>query len=89
MTIVKFQRGITPKMYRQDLNLLWSVRCQGLYISMKFQDTILNEFQVIERTQNYHHQMSKEKSSKNVSTRVVVLVVCTSSHDALYFYEVS
>ena len=60
-----------------------------LYISMKFHDTILNDFLVIEQTQNHHCQISKGNNSKNVWTRVKVLVVCTSSNDALYFYEVS
>ena len=58
-----------------------------LYISMKFHDSI--NFQVIERTHNYHCQIVKGNNSKNVWTRVTVLVVSTSSEDALYFYEVS
>ena len=53
------------------------------YISMKFHDTIWNDFQVIERTRNEHCQISKGNSSKNVSTIVLVLVVSTSSDDAL------
>ena len=60
-----------------------------LYISMKFHDNILNGFQVIERTQNYHSLISKGNNSKNVYTSVIVLVICTSSDDALYFCEVS
>ena len=60
-----------------------------LYISMKFHDTILNNFQVKEQTQDYHCQISKGNNSKNEQIRVLVLVVCLLSDDALYFYEVS
>ena len=89
ITIVKFQRGITPKMYRQVLGFLWSACClMMLYISMKFHENILNGFQVFERTRNDHWQISKGNNSKNVFTRVMVLVVCTSSDNALYFYEI-
>ena len=49
MTTVKFQRGITTKLYRQELRFLCSApRLMMLYISMKFHDNILNGFQVIE-----------------------------------------
>ena len=58
-------------------------------MSMKFHDNFLNGFQVIEETKNYHCQISKENNSKNVLTRVTVLVLCTSSDAALYFCEVS
>ena len=58
-----------------------------LYISMKFHQNILNSFQVIEWTRNYHCQISNGNNSKNVLTRVMVLVVCMLSNDALYFYE--
>ena len=45
MTIVKFQRGITTILYRQELRFLCSVRrLMMLYISMKFHDNILNVF---------------------------------------------
>ena len=51
MTIVKFQRGITTKMYEQELRFFCFVRrLMMLYISMKFHDSILNGFQVIELT---------------------------------------
>ena len=54
MTIVKFQRRITPKVYRQELQLLFSARClMMLYISMKFQVNIMKDFRVIERTRHY------------------------------------
>ena len=54
MTIVKFQRGTTTKVYRQELRILCSVRClMMLYTSMKFHEHILNGYQVMERTRNY------------------------------------
>ena len=62
-----FQRGITPKLYALQLLFLWSARrLVMLYISMNFHDTILNELQIIERTRNYHCQISKGNNSKNV-----------------------
>ena len=48
-----------------------------LCISMKFHENILNSFQVIERTQNYHCRNSKGNNSKKVLTRDMVLVFCT------------
>ena len=51
MTIVKFKRGITTKLYRQELHFLCSAcRLMMLFISMKFHDNILNGFQVMEET---------------------------------------
>ena len=51
MSIVKFKRGITTKLYRKELRFLYSARrLMMLYISMKFHENILNGFQVIERT---------------------------------------
>ena len=84
MIIVKFQRRITPNMYQQELQFLQSACCLiMLYISIK---NILSSFLVIEQTQNDHCQISKGNNSKNVLTGVMVLVICTSSDDALYFY---
>ena len=54
---------------------------------MKFLENILNV--LIEGTQYYHCRFSKGNKSKNVRTRVTVLMHCTLSDDALYFYEVS
>ena len=56
---------------------------------MTFLENILNSFQVIEWTQNDHCQILKGNNFKNVWTRVMVLVICTSSNDAVYFYVVS
>ena len=47
MTIVKFQRGVTQKMF-----LRCACRLMMLYFSMKFHENILNGFQVIEWTKN-------------------------------------
>ena len=53
MTNVKFQRGITPKMCRQELQFLWSAcHLKMLYISMKFHEIILKDFLVTEQTSN-------------------------------------
>ena len=49
---------------------------------MKFHENILNGFQVIERTRNDHCKISKGNNSKQVLTRAMVLLVCTSSDDA-------
>ena len=65
MTIIKIQREIIPKMYRQELQFLWSAcRLIMLYISMKFHKNILNGFQVIERNRNGHCSISKGNNSK-------------------------
>ena len=60
-----------------------------LYMSMKFHENILTSLQVIEVTQNYHCQISKWNNSKNELIRNTVLVLCTLSDDALYFYDIS
>ena len=60
-----------------------------LYISMKLRDTILNDFQVIERTRNYNCQISKGNNSKKYIDKIYDFVVCMSSDDAIYFCEVS
>ena len=40
MTIVKFQRGITTKLYRRTIRFLYfACRLMMLYISMKFHDS--------------------------------------------------
>ena len=88
--IIDFQRGITPKLCRQELQFLCSAhRLMMLYISINFHENILNSFQVIERTRIYHCQISKRNNTKTVWTRVTVLVFRMSPDDALYMYEVS
>ena len=56
MTIAKLQMGITTKLCRKELRffLCSARRLMMLYISMTFHDNILNGFQVIEWTRNYH-----------------------------------
>ena len=55
-----------------------------LYLTMEFYDNILNSFQVIEQTINYHSLISKGITPKMYRQE---LGFCTSSDDALYFYE--
>ena len=64
-------------------------RLMMLLISMKFHYSILNGFQVMERTRIYHCPISKGNNSKINRTRVTALVFCTSTDNALYLYEVS
>ena len=67
MTTVKVQRGITTKLYRQELRFLCSAcPLMMLYISMKFHESILKCFQVIKWTQNDHCQISKGNNYKTV-----------------------
>ena len=54
MTIVKFQRGITTKLYRKGLRFLcFAHHLMMLYTDMKFHEN-LKDFQVIEQTRNDH-----------------------------------
>ena len=55
-----------------------------LYISMKFHNTTMNNFQ-----RNYNCQFSKGNNSKYVQEKVMVLGDCILSDDTLYFCEVS
>ena len=67
MTFVRFQRGITTKLYRQELLFLCSARrLVMLYISVRFHENILKGFQVLKRTRNDHCQISKENNYKIV-----------------------
>ena len=67
MTIIKFQRGITTKLHRQELQFLYSAcRLLMLYIAIKFHENILKGFQVIEQTRNDHCQISKANNYKTV-----------------------
>lgn len=47
-----------------------------------FHENLLNGFQVIVQTWNYHCKISKANNSQNVWIREMVLVVCTSSDNA-------
>ena len=67
MTIVKFQRGITIKLYRKEIRFLYSAsHLVMLYISMTFHDNILTGFQIIERTRNNQCQISERNNYKNI-----------------------
>ena len=70
-----------------ELPFFFSAHCLiVVYISTKFHENILGGIKVIERT-----RFSSEKfhnSLKNVGG-VTVLVLCTSSDDGLYLYQVS
>ena len=60
-----------------------------VYISTKFHENILHGIKVIERTRFPSEKISKGHNSvKNVGG-VPVLVLCTSSDDGLYLYQVS
>ena len=89
MTIVEFQRGITTKLYRQESRILYSARhLMMLYISMKFHDKFLERFSSYRADTNLLFSNLKGNNSK-MYRQVMVLVVCMSSDDALYLYEVS
>ena len=61
MTIVKFQKGITTKMFKKRVTVL--VYCTSFYeVSLKN----LEVFQVIEWTRNDHFQIAKGNNYKTV-----------------------
>ena len=65
-TIVKFQRRITPKIYRQELRFLTAYPLMMFYISMKFHESTQVGFRFIEWTRNYYFQFLKGNNSKNI-----------------------
>ena len=76
-------------MYRQELLFLWSAcRLMMLYSSMKFHENILNGFKLWSRQEFTTVEFQRSLTTK-LLIRVTVLVLCMSSDDALYFYEVS
>ena len=73
--IDKVPREITQKVKMQELWFLCSARSLILIdIYMKFRETTLKGFQVIERTRFCDGQSSKSNTSKTIKTRVMVLV---------------
>ena len=58
-------------------------------ISVKFHKKYLGRRSTYSMATKLHCQISEENYSKNIKTRVMVLVVCMLSDDVLYFYEVS
>ena len=59
-----------------------------VYISTKFHENILDGIKVIERTRFPLEKFQNHNSLKSVGG-VLVLVLCTSSDDGLYLYQVS
>ena len=65
MTIVKFQRNTTTKLYRQELRFLCTARrLIILYNCMKFLENILKGFKVIERLVNTIVKIQREITTK-------------------------
>ena len=93
-TIDNVQWAITPKAGNSELLFLCFINCtMEIYIFIKFPENISNSFQVTEWTQiyyrNHYFQNSKGHNSKSRLTRVMFLVFCTLSHDALHLCDVS
>ena len=93
ITINNVQWAVTPKAGNAELPFLcFAHLIMVIYICIKFQN-ISNSFQATEWTQiyyrNHYFQSSKSHNSKSRFTRVRVLMLCTSSHDALHLCEVS
>ena len=78
------QRAITQKICNPELRFLCSARRLMLVSNpMKFHHDILNGFRVTERTRlecKFCYFPSKGNNSKNIQSRVTVLVFCMSSH---------
>ena len=93
ITIDNVQRVVTPKADNSELRFLCLANLiMGIYICIKFQDNISTSFQATEWTQiyyrNHYFQSSKGHNSKSRLNRVMFLLFCTSSHDALHLCEV-
>ena len=88
------QRAINLKVSKPELRFMHSASCiMLLYIFVKFRGNITSCIRVMERTRVHDRngcvQCSKGNNSKRRRARATVHVVCTSSHDALYWCEVS
>ena len=94
ITIYNVQMVLTPKAGNSELWFLCSAHhIMVKYICIKFQENISNSFVVTEWThilQKYitEIQCSTGHNSKSRLSRVMVLVFCTQSHDALHLCEV-
>ena len=87
-SIANDQREITPKLSKAELWFLCMThRLIVLYNCMKFHLNSFNGCQLTEPTQN--SIATKGNNSKNIQSRVMVLVHDTSSYCALQLYEVS
>ena len=60
-----------------------------VYISTKFHENILDSIKVIERTQFSQEKFLRAIIPYKKLGGVSVLVLCTSSDDGLYLYQVS
>ena len=90
--IANDQREITPKIYKAELWFLCTTHLLiVLYICMKFHLNNLNGCQLTERTRNSiaNDQREIQCNSKNIQSRVMVLVHDTSSQCDLQLYDVS
>ena len=88
-SIATDQREITPKLSTELWFLCMTYRLIVLYNCMKFHLNSFNGCQLTERTRNSIAIQSKGNNSKNIQSRVIVLVHDTSSNCALQLYEVS
>ena len=87
ITTVTFQRGITQKMYGQELQFLFSaLRLMMLYISMTFHENILNGFRVLKRTQNNPLSNFKGEKLKNYNVYRQELEFLCSAHCLMMLY---
>ena len=88
-SIANDQREITPKISKAELCFLCMThRLIVLYNCMKFHFNSFNGCQVTERTRNSIANDQRE-ITKNIQSRVMVLVHDTLSHCVLQVYEVS
>ena len=73
------QRAITPKVWCQELWFLCiALLLNKIYLPMKFQVSSLNTYGVMLRTKFKNDKGTKGNNSKNMMSRVMVLVHCTS-----------
>ena len=88
-SIANDQREITPKIFKAELWFLCMThRLIVLYNCMKFHLNNFNGCQLTEGIRKLHCKWSKGNNSKNIQSRVMVLVHDTSSYCALQLYEV-
>ena len=89
-SIANDQREINPKIYKAELWFLCMTHhLIVLYNCMKFHLNSFNGCQLTERIQNSIANDQRANNSKNIQSRVMVLVHDTSSYCALHLYEVS
>ena len=77
-------KAINPKVCNPES---WLCNClMVLNICVKFHENISNDFDVTERTRvcssNGNFHCSKSNNSKSMQSKVVVPVLCTSSHES-------